>query len=368
MVDNNEIIECPNCGLTSDPSERYCSHCGQKSVLPGLSLTALIKEYVDIVFNFENRIWVSMVHLLVPGKLSICFFEGKRQKYLSPLRIFLIFGLLHFTLFGHWINKNFDKQLTNIENSVRENAFKEQFIQKIEALPNNIFVEEGLDSTQMVTVKSSLYKELAVDSLPFPIQNKDSLDNDFPLNTYHVIYLEYVDGKWVGTSFPLRFADLYYLDNETIISKANAKTSFGKWQVRQEIKILKEIKNFTFFVTGQLIWTVIFTMLLISFFQRILYFRQPYFYAHHLIFQLHFHAFSFLTVSLFMLGNRYKMILDNFNLFILIILLYQTLALRKIFKQGWLKTIGKVMAIDSVYIILSISIFLVAVIINMLRY
>ena len=167
---------------------------------------------------------------------------------------------------------------------------------------------------------------------------------------------------------PLTFTDIYNLDDENIIKKANIKTKFGKWQVKQEIKLQKEIKNFTLFVTGQLIWMVIFSMLLISFFQKILYFRLPFFYAHHLIYNLHFHAFSFLTMSLFMMGNNNEIILKNFNFFIMVILLYQLFAIKNIFKQGWIKTIFKVLLIDGFYLVISVSILLITVIISMLMF
>lgn len=368
MNSNKEVVDCPNCGLLFSPADKFCANCGQKASLPGLSLISLIKEYIDIVFNFEYRLWISFFHLFIPGKLSTQFFEGKRQKYLSPLRIFLIFGLIHFALFGNWVNKKFDKQLTSLEKYVQENAFKEQFFRKIDSLPNHIFEEEGLDTNQTMAVKAKLFQELTIDSSYIPTKNNEIIASDSLPNTYQILVIESINGKWEVKSLPLTFTDIYNLDDENIIKKANIKTKFGKWQVKQEIKLQKEIKNFTLYVTGQLIWMVIFSMLLISFFQKILYFKLPFFYAHHLIYNLHFHAFSFLTMSLFMMGNNNEIILKNFNFFILVILLYQLFAIKNIFKQGWLKTIIKVLLINSFYLIISVSILLITVIISMLMF
>jgi hypothetical protein len=368
MNSNKEIVDCPNCGVSSDSSVKFCTNCGQKASLPGLSLLSLVKEYIDIVFNFEYRLWISFFHLFIPGKLSTQFFEGKRQKYLSPLRIFLIFGLIHFALFGNWVNNKFDKQLTSLEKNVQKNAFKEQFFNKVDSLPNHIFEEEGLDTNQTKVVKAKLFNVLTIDSLYIPNQSSVNIAPDTLPNSYQIFVVENINGKWEVKSLPLTFTDIYNLDDENIIKKANIKTKFGKWQVKQEIKLQKEIKNFTLFVTGQLIWMVIFSMVLISFFQKILYFRLPFFYAHHLIYNLHFHAFSFLTMSLFMMGNKNEIILKNFNLFILVILLYQLFAIKNIFKQGWLKTIFKVLLIDVFYLVISLSILLITVIISMLMF
>jgi hypothetical protein len=383
MNSNKEVVDCPNCGVSFSPADKFCTNCGQKASLPGLSLLSFIKEYIDIVFNFEYRLWISFSHLFFPGKLSTQFFEGKRQKYLSPLRIFLISGLIHFALFGNWVNKKFDKQLSSFENYIQENAFKEQFISNIDSLPNNIFTIEGLDTTQAIAVKEKIIQRLKFKSAPTdslfnkfnedePISMskewKDSLTVDSLPGSFQIFVIENIQGKWTIQSMPLSFTEVYNPDPEHIIKKANIRTDFGKWQVRQEMKLQKEIKNFTFFVTSQLIWMVIFSMLVISLFQRIIYFRLPFYYAHHLIHNLHFHAFSFLVISLFMLGQEYKFIVVSFNLFIIIIIIYQFLALKRIFKQGWFKTIFKALLIDLTYLIISTSILLITVIISMLRF
>ncbi|MFN6064481.1 MAG: hypothetical protein ACK49K_14480, partial [Bacteroidota bacterium] len=89
---------------------------------------------------------------------------------------------------------------------------------------------------------------------------------------------------------------------------------------------------------------------------------------HHLIYNLHFHAFSFLVMSLFMMGNNNEIILKNFHFFILVILFYQLFAIKNIFRQRWLKTIFKVLIIDGIYLVLSASILLITVIISMLMF
>ena len=73
-------------------------------------------------------------------------------------------------------------------------------------------------------------------------------------------------------------------------------------------------------------------------------------------------------MSLFMMGNNNEIIIKNFNVFILVILLYQLFAIKNIFKQGWLKTIFKVLIIDGIYLVLSTSILLITVIISMLMF
>jgi hypothetical protein len=281
------------------------------------------------------------------------------------------------------VNKKFDKQLSSFENYIQENAFREQFIGNIDSLPHNIFTIEGLDTTQAIAVKEKIIQKLKFKLAPSdsffnkfnedePISMstewKDSLSVDSLPGSFQIFVIENIQGKWTLKSMPLSFSEIYNPDYEHIIKKANIRTDFGKWQVKQEMKLQKEIKNFTFFVTSQLIWMVIFSMLVISLFQRIIYIRLPFYYAHHLIHNLHFHAFSFLVMSLFMLGQDYKFIVESFNLFIIVIIIYQFLAIKRIFKQGWFKTICKALLIDLTYLIISTSILLLTVIISMLMF
>ena len=69
-----------------------------------------------------------------------------------------------------------------------------------------------------------------------------------------------------------------------------------------------------------------------------------------------------------MMGNNNEIILKNFNFFIMVILLYQLFAIKNIFKQGWLKTVFKVLLIDFFYLLISVSILLITVIISMLMF
>jgi hypothetical protein len=55
-MNSNRVVDCPNCGVSFSSEDKFFTNCGQKASLPGLSLISLIKEYIDIVFNFEYRL------------------------------------------------------------------------------------------------------------------------------------------------------------------------------------------------------------------------------------------------------------------------------------------------------------------------
>ena len=55
---------------------------------------SLVRDFLADSLNFDAKIWQTLGALLIPGKLTKTFFEGKQQRYLRPLRLFFIFAIL----------------------------------------------------------------------------------------------------------------------------------------------------------------------------------------------------------------------------------------------------------------------------------
>lgn len=88
---------CPNCG---EPlSGRYCHRCGAKMVeRDELTLRHFTKEVVGELFDIEHSKLFRTIRalLLKPGLLSAEYFAGRKDRYLTPFRLFLVFFTLSF--------------------------------------------------------------------------------------------------------------------------------------------------------------------------------------------------------------------------------------------------------------------------------
>ena len=85
---------CKNCN--ADLSGLFCSACGQKDK-ELLSVKAIVREFTDNVFSFDSRFFITLKYLVTkPGFLTTEYWEGKRSKYLPPLRIYLVLSLFYF--------------------------------------------------------------------------------------------------------------------------------------------------------------------------------------------------------------------------------------------------------------------------------
>jgi hypothetical protein len=79
----------------------YCARCGERFLTPAdLDVRAfLLKHLWHEVFEIDGKLWRTL-SLLVrrPGALALQFVQGRRQPYLSPLRLYLLLFVIQATI------------------------------------------------------------------------------------------------------------------------------------------------------------------------------------------------------------------------------------------------------------------------------
>ena len=80
---------CLNCGATL--TGLYCSRCGQKVVDRDLSLGTFVRETTEQLVDWDGKVPATLRTLFLrPGVLTVDFLAGRRARWLSPLRVYLI--------------------------------------------------------------------------------------------------------------------------------------------------------------------------------------------------------------------------------------------------------------------------------------
>src|SRR5215510_14646236 len=89
--------ECYNCGTRLVGA--FCAHCGQKVAQLNPSLPEFIHDFVDELLHVDGRM-VQSIRLLMtkPGLLTREYFAGRRARYVSPIRLYLLFSVLYFAV------------------------------------------------------------------------------------------------------------------------------------------------------------------------------------------------------------------------------------------------------------------------------
>lgn len=88
---------CPNCGAPMIAA--YCAVCGQERETHRHSTYLLVRDYISDLLSFDSRILRTAWSLLTkPGELSCAFREGRTQRYVPALRLYLFVSLFFFVV------------------------------------------------------------------------------------------------------------------------------------------------------------------------------------------------------------------------------------------------------------------------------
>lgn len=88
---------CSNCNapLTGP----FCHICGQKDDDLKRPIWTLLREILDDVFSPDSRLFKTLILLvLVPGGLTRAFRDGRRARFVPPLRLYLVISILFFVI------------------------------------------------------------------------------------------------------------------------------------------------------------------------------------------------------------------------------------------------------------------------------
>lgn len=96
---------CLNCG--SVVRVRFCSQCGQENIEPKESLGSLINHFFSDITHFDGKFFSTSRYLLTrPGFLSKEYINGRRARYLHPIRMYVFTSAVFFLLFFKTFNVN----------------------------------------------------------------------------------------------------------------------------------------------------------------------------------------------------------------------------------------------------------------------
>jgi hypothetical protein len=86
---------CSNC--EADLHGQYCASCGQRSRRRMITVWELVREASDVLTSLDSRLWRTLGLLMFrPGTLTRNYLEGRRARYVAPLRLFIAASVIFF--------------------------------------------------------------------------------------------------------------------------------------------------------------------------------------------------------------------------------------------------------------------------------
>jgi hypothetical protein len=88
---------CANCNSTL--AGPYCAQCGQHAHSSARSMGTLLHDGWHVLTHVDSRLWRTLGALVgKPGHLTREYFRDHRERYLPPVRLYLVISLLFFAI------------------------------------------------------------------------------------------------------------------------------------------------------------------------------------------------------------------------------------------------------------------------------
>lgn len=373
---------CANCGETLQGA--YCAGCGQADEpLRKPVHRFLIDSFIEFL-GIDGRVWRTLgVLLFKPGKLTAEYLQGRRRRYLRPLRVYLSSTLLFFVLLS----------IIDPVGRARESLFGNSFDERdsvlvadqlaradsIAGLGLDVLDDERADIAELralIDSAAALQDPDAVDDMMEAQAEMQELLSELPGDSAAAIArqrrarLEAAILRTMPPDSVIALEDLnvatrafYPEEGGTVFgdgmfegmnrSEAVQRIEEGRTRREQEAGLVDFLRSAIGYVP-----TVLFLILpLFALLLKLVYVRRGWFYSEHLVFGLHTHAVAFVVFSLVALVALVEADWTDWVVVVLLLTipLYFLLAMKRVYRQGWIKTLVKATLLGVIYNVVLIS-------------
>lgn len=284
---------CHDCGTVV--VDLYCSHCGQEYSERVVSLRRLLGDFLGDIAAWDSKIGRSLFHLLFrPGSLTNAYNAGRRTRFISPWRIYLVSSLIAFFALS-WNLKRSETGVVDLGAAQRAGEAPK------------LDVEMGDPKLDRLLKK------------PDPVAAYEKEQQALP--------------EWKRDSWLERRANARLLQAGKATTGANAEPYFEDF-------IRRTVANVP---NGMFVLLPIFAALL-----KVIYWRSGRYYIEHLVFALHTHAFAYTVIALDVLVRQawwHTVAPAAVGLYIL-------LAMKSVYQERWLRTAVKLLVLTASYLLL----------------
>lgn len=311
---------CLNCG-TNVEGANFCSECGQPNDTRRLTFLELIGESLSNFFAIDGRVFRTISGVILrPGGVAIDFREGKRMRYMNPVRFYFLSSVLLISSIQFSRNTNIVENSTNIE---------------------EMSEIQNMDAMEQSEMLYDLAYEFKHDESPGFLKRFRTMTNYLiisPESSQEEVFLqlEIEAGFW----------------NEFAYAQAVKASKFGT-------NSQDNFKAFNRALISQLFWILFLFIPILGLILKLLYVRRDMYYPEHLFFTLYqqglFFFLTFFYNIFFESQILIQIIVGLFGLHLLI-------AMKNFYGQKWGKTIFKFLLINLFGIISFAAFFMLALV------
>ena len=305
---------CPNCG--APVAGKYCPGCGQRQGPVTLSVRRLLRDVLEDQFSLNSAFPRTVRGLLFhPGFLTNEYLNLRITRYIPPFRLYLITSVLFFVLASFLSSRaefNINETVESARDSVRAEARR---------TGDTLTVRRPYLGVRPPPRDTAAGLRIGI--------SRDSSEN----------WLEDVSVNmpidWLDKALEARLRELGKLPPDEALHRLIAAT------IQHTPKIM-------------------FVLLPVyAFMLKLLYIRRKRYYVEHFIFALHVHSFLFLCFFVLLLFRSVRGVTPVIAIWMPIYMLW---AMKRVYAQGWIKTLLKAGVLGFAYFLLISLGFVAAVI------
>lgn len=337
--------DCLNCGTMVQG--RYCHQCGQENVLVKESFGHLATHFLYDITHFDSKFFDSLRFLLFrPGFLPKEYMLGRRNSYLNPVKMYVFTSAFFFIIFfsllkvDKSISVGIDRPLTTAERLYEISKREAKISQGAPAAD----WEKALQLLKDTTTELSWNQLNGAD--PSTFYTTMNGRRYFSLRQYDSVQQNLSSGdkdNWFQTVFARKV--LSYREKYRDDLSGGIKTLFSS-------------------ILHKLPYVLFVSLPLFALMLKLLYFRRKeFYYEDHAIFSVYHYIFSFmLLLVVFLFGKlsdfSHWAVFDYLTgILFMAGGLYLFLAMKRFYKQGWMKTLLKFVLLNIAGIISLITLF-----------
>lgn len=339
---NRKQAVCSNCGhsFAENTANNFCPNCGQENLDKNVSFGQLFSDFIGNYLSLDSKLFRTIPRLLFsPGFLTNAFNNGKRIRYLTPIRIYLFMSVLYFSFFA--------AQFSGAEDASSNNTQQERIdsvLNVVDTASDSILLEQILGQDEVIietdTSNQENRKKLQIPNndynlhFSFPEEDSSSVQEQ-KIRRIIMLSKEYGIDATIDT---LKEEDSFFTQN-TLFTKGT----------RQFLRIYHQgPEELAAYFFARLPVMMLFTLPIFALIFKLLYIRRKRRYIEHIVFLLHFHAFLYSMLTLLLWTNDY-LSTGYITLLLFGIFAYFLIALKKVYQQSWKKSILKGLVFNVFY-------------------
>jgi hypothetical protein len=323
---------CLNCG--TGVAGRFCQECGQENIVPKQHFLGMIKHFIYDLFHFDGKFFDTLRYLLFrPGYIPSQYVQGKRMRYLDPIRMYLFTSALFFLVFFSLSDPIFvDTQGTRLMKRDERLAYASVLYQSQPA--------DSITRKQLGFLLDTSFSIILNDSV-----HKADNDSSFVASINGKNYLMRAEQQLIK---PINVNG-----NPNILSNSvNERWSAYKKRFGDDIEAL--ISDLTDRFLHKLPYILFVSLPFFALILKLLYVRRKeWFYSDHAVFTLYHYIFTFILILLCFLLSQLNDWLDSKILEVFVIIplvlsgaVYLYFAMKKFYGQGFMKTFFKFLLLN----------------------